>query len=138
MKPVIPHFLICPRITVTHAAPDNPYTLHDVNYRLDFGADREFPIVEPELWAYLRAFNGSGVRQYSIRMEWLDGPNGAEEIGVYALPPVEFVDPSQVICRAWKLAYVRFPGEGRYLFSLCIGRKYRLLASEMLEVWRSA
>ena len=138
MRTVIQHFLICPRITVTHATPDNPYTLHDVNYRLAFEADREFPIVEPELWAYLRAFNGSGVKQLAVRVEWLDGPNGPTETAVYALPPVEFLSRSQVICRSWKLAYVRFPGEGRYLFSLCIGRKYRLLASEMLEVWRCA
>jgi hypothetical protein len=138
MRPLVQHFLICPRITVSVASPDNPYTLHDVNYRLDFEADREFPIVEPELWVYLRAVRGEGVKQLAVRVEWLDGPNGVEEVGVYALPPVEFPDPNHVICRAWKLSYVRFPGTGRYLFSLCIGRKYRLLASELLEVWRPA
>lgn len=62
------HFLVCPRITVTRAGPENPYTLHGANYPFDLPVDREFPTVEPELWGYLRAFNGRGQREFAVEV----------------------------------------------------------------------
>jgi hypothetical protein len=128
------HFLVCPRITVTAAGPENPYTLHDVNYRLDVAPDREFPLVEPELWIYARLFNGRGRADFAVRMSWVDGPNGEEETAMYALPPLHFSAPAVVINRAWKLAYVRFPGPGRFAFGLSWGLRTRILARDTIEL----
>ena len=128
------HFLVCPRITVTTAGPENPYTLHDVNYRFDFAPDREFPLVEPELWIYARFFNGRGRANFVVRVFWLDGPNGEEETAMYALPPLLFPGPEAVVNRAWKLAYVRFPGLGRYSFGLAWGMRTRILVGDTIDL----
>jgi hypothetical protein len=131
------HFLVCPRITVNRAGPENPYTLHDVNYPFELSADREFPVTEPELWGYLRVFNGRGRREFAIEVMWLDGPRGPEVTAVYTMPPVTFLGPDEVVCRAWKLAFVSFPGLGRYSFRLGVGRRNRLLAEDVIEVRKS-
>lgn len=128
------HFLVCPRISVTRASPDNPYTLHDVNYPYEVSADREFPIVEPELWAYLRVFGGQGTREFAIEVWWLDHPNGPEMTAIYTMPPVRFQDSNEVVCRAWKLAFVAFRGFGRYTFRLHLGPNHRLLSEDTIEV----
>jgi hypothetical protein len=131
------HFLACPRITVTRGGPENPYTLHDVNYPFDIPSDREFPVVEPELWVYLRVFRGRGRRELVVEVAWLDGPSGDEVVAVYVLPPIHFRGPDEVACRGWKLAFVPFPGPGRYAFRLYSGRGRRVLAEDVIEVRRA-
>lgn len=131
------HFLVCPRITVTRAVPNNPYTLHDVNYPYEVAADREFPIVEAELWAYLRVFGGRGRQEFVVEVSWLDSINGEELTAVYSMPPVNFLEPNEVVCRSWKLAFVAFPGLGRYSFRLHVGPNHKLLGEDTLEVRRA-
>ncbi|VTT96400.1 unnamed protein product [Gemmataceae bacterium] len=129
----VQHFVVCPRVSVGHAEPGNPYTLHDVKYAFDYPADREFPVVEPELWVFVRLVNGTGHHQFGLDVRWLDSPGGSESTANYALPPVRFRDRREVVSRAWKLSFVRFPGPGRYQFSLT-GRGTLPLARDFILV----
>ncbi len=131
----VQHFVACPKITVGHAAPRNPYTLHDVKYTFDFDADREFPIVEPVLWTFVRIiFTGSGVQDFVIQVVWLDSPAGEEECRFYMLPPIAYGTDNLVLSKAWKLSFLRFPGRGRYSLRLSTEANSRVLAEEFIEV----
>src|SRR5262245_32635752 len=133
----VQHFIACPRVTVSRAEHGNPYTLHDVRYTVDVPAEREFPVVEPELWLFVRFFfTGSGRQDFVIRLFWLDAPDRAEETGFYTLPAVPFGGADLVVSRAWKLGFVRFPGLGRYVFRLSARPQSRVLAQEYVEVRR--
>lgn len=131
----VQHFVVCPRVTVGHAEPGNPYTLHDVKYTFDFAADREFPVIEPELWLFVRiVFASAGEQDFVVRLFWLDGLEGEEETGFYTLPPLSSTGNDLVISRAWKLSFVRFPSPGRYAFRLSVHPRSRVLAQEYIEV----
>jgi hypothetical protein len=135
----VQHMIVCGRVSVGRAEPGNPYTLHDVRYTTRVEADREFPVVEPEMWVFVRfVFVGKGKRDFIVQQVWLDAPGGESECGHFTMPPVLFGDGIQVVSRAWKMNYVNFPGEGRYAFRLAHKIDRPALAQDIIEVWRDA
>jgi len=129
------HFIACPDIVVVRAAPDNPYTLRDVNYNFDIPADQEWPIRFDEFWLYVRFYNGRGKRYFAVDVAWLDSPLGIEEICSFDPMTVPFpVDP--VHSRALRVSAVRYPGPGRYRFRLRRSGKKRVLAEEYINLRR--
>jgi hypothetical protein len=129
------HFVVCPRVSVDRAVPNNPYTLHDVKYTYDYPQEREFPVIEPELWLFVRFyFAGRGTLDFAAQAVWLDAPMRPRETGFYVLPPVRFAPPDLVVSRAWKLRSAEFPGEGRYVFRLRVGLRTRVLAEDTIYV----
>lgn len=133
----VQHMVLCPRISVTRAEPNNPYTLHDVRYTFRVEPDCEFPYVEPELWLFVRfMFGGRGKKDFIVRVVWLDAPGGEVDCGLFTLPPVAYRAGALVVSRAWRLNFVSFPGEGRYAFRLLNKIAGPVLAHEYIEVRR--
>lgn len=131
----VQHFIACPDIVVVRAAPDNPYTLRDVNYNLDVPADREWPIRFDEFWLYVRFYNGRGTRYFAVDVAWLDSPSGLQEVCSFDPMTVPFpADP--VHSRALRVSAVRYPGPGRYRFRLRRSGKNRVLAEEYVNLRR--
>jgi hypothetical protein len=132
----VQHFVVCPRVSVGHAEPGNPYTLHDVKYTFDYPADREFPLVETELWVFIRIYFTRPTRQdFVVKRYWLDAPNGEDECGVYTLPTFT-TGNDLVMSRASKLNFVRFPGPGRYSLRLSTQSSSPILAQDVIYVRR--
>lgn len=133
----VQHMVLCPRISVTRAEPGNPYTLHDVRYTYPVEPDCEFPFVELELWLFVRfVFEGRGKKDFIVRFAWLDAPGRESDCGLFTLPPVSFGGDDLVVSRAWRLNFVSFPGEGRYVLRLSNKIKSPVLAQEFIEVRR--
>jgi hypothetical protein len=128
------HFVACPTIEVDRAGVNNPYTLRDVAYICVVTADQEWPVRLTDLWLYVRFFNGTGSREFAVLVVWLDGPSGREEVCEFQGIVVRFPAGEPVHSRAWRVATVRYPGPGRYVFRLRDGRTRRILSREYIEL----
>jgi hypothetical protein len=133
----VQHLVVCPSATVGRAGPLNPYTLHDVCYVYEIPADAEFPVLVPELWLYVRFFDGVGSQTFGVDVVWLDAPGGEAGTCSYALPVVPFGPTPVVLERAWRLNQVRLEGPGRCEFRLHRGLSRRVLGSDFIEVRRA-
>lgn len=138
-KLVVSHFLACPTVVVDRAGVDNPYTLVDVRYDYWVPADREWPARLDDLWLYTRFYNGRGVGEFELRVDWLDDPNANRPPSICLFPPlvVQFPSGTTVLSRAWRVSVIEFPGEGRYRFTLHSRRGQRL-ATDYIRIRRAS
>lgn len=133
----VQHFIACPDIKVVRAAPDNPYTLGDVNYHFDIPGDQEWPIRFDDMWLYVRFFGGKGKQAFGVDVFWLDAPNRPVLICEFDPLVVAFRPGEPVHSRVWRIATVRYPGAGRYQFRLRDSDGTRAMAKEYINLRRS-
>jgi hypothetical protein len=96
-----------------------------------------------DVWLYARLFlvSGSGSRNFSVRLLWLDPPEKVPRtIRTDAFPAVQVLAGDAASNLAWRLADVRLPGLGRYEFrARCevltrLGVRHRLMAKEYFRL----
>ena len=80
----VQHLVLCQLAQVRYAAPNNPYTLHEVAYFQELPGNAEFPVFVPEWWLYVRFFGGKGRRYFAVDVVWLDAPRGEQETCSYS------------------------------------------------------
>jgi len=114
----------------------HPYDLLGVSYTHTVPAALEFPRELPRLDLFARFFHGRGSREFELRVVWVDGPNGPEEVDIYGPFTVFFRPDQQVRSFVFRLLNIPLPGAGRYRVHLQAvkPRRRQPLATEFFAV----
>jgi|GEM_PF-5567059 len=106
--PVVRHLLVCRRISYDLNAPGAAYTLHALITQLQLEAGAEFPVVVPELWAFLQVFGEVGEYEIWIELAAVDGEGEVlGEATSYGPLVLRVPDGVWVVNRAYRLANAR-------------------------------
>lgn len=128
----VKYLVICSR--VEHSAGlGSPYSLREVRYSLEVPPDREWPVRLDELWVFVRFYNGTESRRFTLAVVWLDSPGGEIDIAYFDLAGY-FREGQHVMDRGWNVSVVRYPG--RYVFRLTDDVTGDVLADDYVQIRR--
>jgi hypothetical protein len=112
---------------VPPAAPDNFYNLFEVGYYRKISADTEFPWSIARLDLYARFADGTSVRDFEVRVDWLDAPEGLRQMQTYGPFRVAFRSGVLVRETVFRCLGVPIDGPGRFRIALIYLRHQRRL-----------
>ena len=101
--------------------PRTARTLEGVHHVYAIPSNAEPPFSFDDFWLYARLFRtnlAEGVREFSVRLIWLDAPAGPRHVSTRPLTSVRFSDREPIANAAWSYRPALLPGRGQYEFRL--------------------